>query len=83
MESGVLRVSPGPGQPKVADFEVAVCIQQQVARFQVSMENVGRVDVLQTPQYLMHKGFLALGKCQENRKSKEYLLSRTFYFTRL
>lgn len=39
------RLFIASGQPEVANFEVAVLIQQQVARFQVSMNNIGAVDV--------------------------------------
>lgn len=49
--------TPCPRQPKVADFEVARCVQQQVAGLEVTVQDVGCVHVLETPQHLqrMHR----------------------------
>lgn len=32
-------------QAKVANFEIASCVQQKIGRFQVTVQNVCRVDV--------------------------------------
>ena len=45
-------LSPCPGQPKVADFEGAGGIDQQVGGLQVAVDHVGAVDVLQPTQHL-------------------------------
>lgn len=42
-------------QPEVADLEVAVGVQQQVAGLQVPVDYVRRVDVLEPAQYLVQE----------------------------
>ena len=44
--------SPGPGEPKVADLQVAVCVQQQVAGLEVAVEHARRVHILEAAQHL-------------------------------
>ena len=44
-----------PREAKVANLEVACCVQQQVAGLQVTVENIGRVDVLESPENLIKK----------------------------
>jgi hypothetical protein len=41
------RLEP-PRQPKVADLELAIRIDQQISRFQIAVDHVCRVDVLRT-----------------------------------
>ena len=41
------------GEAKVGNLELAVCVDEQVARFEVTVENVGRVDVLETTEDLV------------------------------
>ena len=40
-------------QAEVADLEVAGGVEQEVARLEVPVEDVGGVDVLETPEYLI------------------------------
>ena len=47
--------APRPRQPKVADFEVAVRVEQQVAGLQVPVEDAGGVDVFEAAQDLVHE----------------------------
>ena len=44
--------SPGPGEPKVTNFEVAGGVEQQVAGLQVTVQHIGCVHILEPPQYL-------------------------------
>ena len=44
-----------PGQPEITNLEITGGVQQQVAGLQISVENVGGVDVLEAPQYLVEK----------------------------
>ena len=46
------------GQPEVADLELAVGVDEQVARLQVAVEHVGRVDVLEPTQHLVDEGLV-------------------------
>lgn len=41
------------GKTEITDLEFAVGVDEQVARFQVSVQHIGRVDVLQTAQDLI------------------------------
>ena len=43
------------GQAKVADLQLAVGVQQNVARLQVAVEDIRRVDVLEAAQYLVEE----------------------------
>ena len=38
------------GKTEIADFEIAILIKQEVTRFQIAMNNIGRVDVEATAQ---------------------------------
>jgi hypothetical protein len=42
-------------QAKVADLEVARCVQQQIRWFQIPVQHVSRVNVLQTAEDLVSK----------------------------
>ena len=44
-----------PGQPEVADLEVAVGVQEDVGGLQVPVEDVGRVNVFQSPENLIEE----------------------------
>lgn len=46
------HLSPCAGQAEVADLQVAVCVDEQVRGLQVTVQDVGGVDVLQPPQHL-------------------------------
>ena len=43
---------PDSGEAKIADLEVAVCVDEQVAGLEVAVQDVGRVDVLEPAQHL-------------------------------
>ena len=45
-----------PGQTKIADLELAVGIDEQVTGLQISVQDVGRVDILETAQDLVDEG---------------------------
>lgn len=40
---------------KVTDLQLAVCVEQDIAGFEVTVKDVGRVDVLETAKRLIHK----------------------------
>ena len=44
-----------PREAKVTNLEIASCVQQQVTGLQVTMEDIGRVDVLEAPENLVEK----------------------------
>ena len=51
------------GQSKIADLELAVGVDQQVAGLQVAVQHIGRVDVLQAAQDLVDEGLeMSVGK---------------------
>jgi hypothetical protein len=43
-------------QPKVADLQLTVRIDKQIAGLQISVEDIGRVDVLQATKNLVDEG---------------------------
>ena len=43
------------GKPEIADFQVTRSVQQQIARLQISMEYIRRMDVFQTSQDLIEE----------------------------
>ena len=43
-------------EAKVADLELAIRIDQQVARLEIAVQHVGRVDVLESAQDLVDEG---------------------------
>lgn len=52
-----LRVhGKAPGQPKVADLEFAVGVDEQVAGLEITVQDVCRVDVLEAAQDLVDEG---------------------------
>lgn len=59
------------GQPKVSDLQQQlVCVDEYVGRLQVSVQNVGRVDELQSPQQLVEQqrsvACLSAGVCYQD-----------------
>ena len=42
-------------QTKIADLEIASGVEEKIRRLQIAMQNVGRVDVLETPQDLVQE----------------------------
>lgn len=44
------------GQSKIANLQLTIGIDQQVTRFQIAMENVGRVNIFQTAEDLVDEG---------------------------
>ena len=42
-----------PREPKIANFELAVRIHEQVSRLEIAVEHVGRVDIFQAAQRLV------------------------------
>lgn len=48
---------------EITDFQLAIGIHKQIARLQVSVENVGGVDVLEAAEDLVNKG-LEVGICK-------------------
>ena len=44
-----------PREAKVTNLEIASCVQQQVTGLQVTMEDIGRVDILEAPENLVEK----------------------------
>lgn len=43
-------------QTKVANLEFAIGIDQQITRFEIAMQNVRRVDILETAEDLINEG---------------------------
>lgn len=53
----LLRVhGEASGQTKVANLELAVGVDEEIARLQIAMEDIGGVDVLETAQDLVDEG---------------------------
>ena len=50
----VIRVRH-PGESKIADFEIARCVEKKIGGLQVSVKHVGRVDVLQPAENLVEE----------------------------
>ena len=50
----VFRVG-NPGETKITNLEITGGVQQQVAGLEISVQHICRVNVLQTPQYLVEK----------------------------
>ena len=55
-EALLLRLVKPAREPKVAYLELAVRIHEQVARLEVAVQHVCRVDVLQTAERLVDEG---------------------------
>ena len=52
--SVLLRIhGEASSKAKVANLELAVCVDEQVAWLEISMQNIGRVDILQTTEDLI------------------------------
>ena len=50
-------------QTKITNFQLTVRVDQEIARLQVSMEDIGRVDVFETTQDLINEGLeVSVGK---------------------
>ena len=54
-------IERGPRQPKVADLELAVRVGQDVLGFEVTVEHLGAMDVLQATQHLVQEKLVVLG----------------------
>ena len=56
-ERGVVlgRGRESAGHPEVADLELAVAVDEEVARLEVAVEDASRVDVLESPQDLVQE----------------------------
>ena len=44
-----------PSETKVAYFQIAIGVQQEIRRLQIAMENIRRMDVLQAAQDLIEE----------------------------
>ncbi len=58
------------GQTKIANLELAVGVHKQIARFEITMKDVGRVNVLQAAQNLVDEG-LEMGVSQRLPRSDD------------
>jgi hypothetical protein len=61
------------GQPKVTDLEFAIGIDEKVARFEIPVKHIRRMDVFQTAKGLIQEG-LKMGVSE--RLSRAYLSTR-------
>ena len=52
----LLRLIEPAGEPKIANLELAVRVDEQVARLEIAVQHVGRVDVFQTAERLVDEG---------------------------
>jgi hypothetical protein len=43
----LLLCTPGPGQPKVTDFEVTRGVEEEIAGLEVTVQHVGCVHILE------------------------------------
>lgn len=43
--------------PKVTDFDMALVVNKNVSRFEISVHHVGRVDELQAAKQVVHDDF--------------------------
>lgn len=69
--SVLLRILREPsGQTEVADFEFAIGVDEQVSRFQVSVEDICRVDIFEATQDLVYER-LEVGICQRLARSND------------
>jgi hypothetical protein len=57
----------GPCKAKVTYSKVTVRIDKKVRRFEITMENIGTVNVLQSPQDLHREGRLRVCVCERER----------------
>ena len=55
-EALLLRLVKPAREPKVANLQLAVRVHEQVARLEVAVQHVGRVDVLQAAERLVDEG---------------------------
>ena len=55
-EALLLRLVEPTREPKIANLELAVCIHEEVARLEVAVQHVGRVDVFQAAERLVNEG---------------------------
>lgn len=73
----MIRISD-PSKSKVADFQVAGGVQKQVARLQIPMQHVGRVNVLETSQNLIEEiAHMVVGKLLSLEKFVQISLHET------
>jgi hypothetical protein len=52
----LLRLIEPASEPEIANLELAVCVHEQVARLEVTVEHIGGVDIFQTAQRLVDEG---------------------------
>jgi hypothetical protein len=52
----LLRLIKPTGKSKIANLELAVRVDEQVARLEIAVQHVGRVDVFQTAERLVDEG---------------------------
>lgn len=43
------------GEPEIANLELAVCVHEQVARLEIAVQDVGRVNVFQAAERLVYE----------------------------
>jgi len=58
--ASVCSLVDSAGKAEVANFQVTVCIYKQVARLDVSMHNIGRVEEKQSSKHLIHEVLVVL-----------------------
>ena len=65
-------------QTEVADAQVTGGIDEEVAGLEVPMDDIGRVDVLETPQHLVHK---VANVVPRQRLSPKHIPSKQLHYT--
>ena len=55
-ESLLLRLVEPAGEPEIANLELAIGVHEQVARLEITVQHVGRVDVFKAAERLVNEG---------------------------
>jgi hypothetical protein len=55
-ESLLLRLVEPAGEPEIANLEFAIRVHEQVARLEITVQHVGRVDVFKAAERLVNEG---------------------------
>ena len=55
-ETLLLRLVEPAREPEIADLELAVRVHEQIARLEIAVQHVGRVDVFETAERLVNEG---------------------------
>ena len=55
-EALLLCLVESTGEPEIANLELAVCVHEQVARLEIAVQDVGRVNVFQAAERLVYEG---------------------------